>query len=103
MPLEEASTSGLAWLSGIAPGFLVAWNMVAQQHRASLSDRTGHNYVHCFTLSDQAASDCIQSAAHRCVLHLPDRGMMLVARLGLSVGKWVSNAGAIFTLLVLGV
>ncbi|MGD0761354.1 MAG: APC family permease, partial [Candidatus Sulfotelmatobacter sp.] len=30
-------------------------------------------------------------------------GMMVVARLGLSVGKWVSNAGSIFTVLILGV
>ena len=30
-------------------------------------------------------------------------GMMVVARLGLSVGKWVSNVGSIFTVLILAV
>jgi len=83
-------------------GFLVAWNFwlntTVQVSQVALVTTTYISYA-----APRAA--CIASrptaliAASIALIAL----MMVIARLGLSVGKWVSNAGSIFTVLILSV
>jgi amino acid transporter len=103
MPLEGGlyEWARLAFSDKI--GFLVAWNMwlntTVQVSQISLVTTTYLSYAFG-PKAEWIASNPRMLLAASVVLIV---GMMVVARLGLSVGKWVSNAGSIFTILILGV
>lgn len=82
-------------------GFLVAWNVwlntTLQVSQIALVATTYLTYAFGAKV-ERTSSNSIFLLIVSIVLIA---AMMVVARLGLSVGKWVSNAGSIFTLLVL--
>jgi glutamate:GABA antiporter len=84
-------------------GFLVAWNIwlntTLQVCQIALVTTTYLSYAFGPRAAWIASNSRLLLAASVVLI----AGMMLIARLGLSVGKWVSNAGSVFTLLVLGV
>jgi amino acid transporter len=100
MPLEGGlyEWARLAFSDRI--GFLVAWNMwlntTAQVSQIALVTTTYISYA--FPRLEWITSDRRVLVAVSIVLIAM---MMLVARLGLSVGKWVSNAGGVITVLVI--
>ena len=102
MPLEGGLYEWARLGFGDRIGFLVAWNMwlntTAQVSQVALVATTYTSYA--FPGLAWVASD-------RRVLVATSIGliaiMMLVARLGLSVGKWVSNGGGVITVVVIGV
>lgn len=103
MPLEGGLYEWARLAFGDRIGFLVAWNMwlnsTVQVSQIALVTTTYIAYALGPSGEWIASSPLLIVVFSICLI----AGMMLVARLGLSVGKWVSNAGAIFTLLVLGV
>jgi len=102
MPLEGGlyEWARLAFSDRI--GFLVAWNMwlntTAQVSQVALVTTTYISYA--FPRAAWVASNPGLLVAASVALIA---AMMLVARLGLSVGKWVSNTGSIVTVIILGV
>jgi amino acid transporter len=102
MPLEGGlyEWARLAFSDRI--GFLVAWNMwlntTAQVSQVALVTTTYISYAFP-NIAWVASNHAILIVTSVALIAL----MMLVARLGLSVGKWVSNAGGIITLLVIAV
>ena len=103
MPLEGGlyEWARLAFSDQI--GFLVAWNMwlntTLQVSQISLVATTYLAYAFGPKGAWIASSTPFLLIASMVLI----AGMMMVARLGLSVGKWVSNAGSIFTVVILGV
>ncbi len=102
MPLEGGLYEWARLAFGDRIGFLVAWNMwlntTAQVSQIALVTTTYISYA--FPRAEWIASDRrVLVVASVSLIAL----MMLIARLGLSVGKWVSNAGGIITVLVIGV
>ncbi len=102
MPLEGGLYEWARLAFGDRVGFLVAWNMwlntTAQVSQIALVTTTYISYA--FPRAEWIASDRrVLVAASIALIAL----MMLIARLGLSVGKWVSNAGGVITVLVIGV
>src|SRR5579862_8816470 len=103
MPLEGGlyEWARLAFSDKI--GFLVAWNMwlntTVQVSQISLVTTTYLSYAFGPKAEWIASNSRMLLAASVILI----AGMMVVARLGLSVGKWVSNAGSIFTIVILGV
>ena len=102
MPLEGGLYEWARLAFGDRIGFLVAWNMwlntTAQVSQIALVTTTYISYA--FPRAEWIASDRrVLVGASVALIAL----MMLIARLGLSVGKWVSNAGGIVTILVIGV
>ena len=103
MPLEGGLYEWARLAFSDQVGFLTAWNLwllttvqvsqialVTTTYIAYASGRNGE-WIASYPLLLVAASVALIA------------GMMLIARLGLSVGKWVSNTGSIFTVLILGV
>jgi len=102
MPLEGGlyEWARLAFSDRI--GFLVAWNMwlntTAQVSQVALVTTTYISYAFPNT-AWIASNQAVLVATSVALIAV----MMLVARLGLSVGKWVSNTGGIVTVLVIAV
>src|SRR3984957_3868762 len=96
MPLEGGLYEWARLAFGDRVGFLVAWNMwlntTVQVSQIALVTTTYIAYA-------IASSPLLLVGGSIALI----AGMMVIARLGLSVGKWVSNAGSIFTVLILGV
>jgi glutamate:GABA antiporter len=103
MPLEGGLYEWARLAFGDRTGFLVAWNMwlnsTVQVSQIALVTTTYIAYALGSSGEWIATNPGLIVAFSVCLI----AGMMLVARLGLSVGKWVSNAGAMFTILVLSV
>jgi amino acid transporter len=103
MPLEGGLYEWARLAFGDRVGFLVAWNMwlntTVQVSQIALVTITYTSYA-IGPRADWIASNQLLLVAASVVLIA---GMMLVARLGLSVGKWVSNVGSIFTVVILAV
>lgn len=82
-------------------GFLVAWNMwlntTIQVSQIALVTATYITYAFGDRAGWVGSSWPLLGASV-----ILTAGMMLVATLGLRVGKWVSNAGSVFTVLILG-
>ncbi len=103
MPLEGGlyEWARLAFSDRI--GFLVAWNMwlntTIQVSQIALVTTTYFTYA----FGDRVAWVASNSAVLLVASIVLIAGMMVVARLGLRVGKWVSNAGSVFTIFILGV
>jgi glutamate:GABA antiporter len=101
MPLEGGlyEWARLAFSDQI--GFLVAWNMwlntTLQVSQISLVTTTYLSYAFGPKAAWIASSPRFLFAASIVLIS----GMMVVARLGLSVGKWINNTGSIFTVLIL--
>jgi amino acid transporter len=102
MPLEGGLYEWARLGFGDRIGFLVAWNMwlntTAQVSQIALVATTYIAYA--FPRMEWIASDRRVLVASSIALIAM---MMLVARLGLSVGKWVSNAGGVITVVVIAV
>jgi amino acid transporter len=101
MPLEGGLYEWARLAFSDQVGFLVAWNMwlntTAQVSQVALLTTTYISYA--LPKAAWIASNPTALIAASVSLIA---AMMLVARLGLSVGKWVSNAGSIVTVLILG-
>jgi glutamate:GABA antiporter len=101
MPLEGGlyEWTRLAFNDGI--GFLVAWNLwlyvVLYVASAGLVTINYLAYAIGPTAAGMAANHWIVLAASVLMIGL----LMLVARLGLRVGKWVTNAGSFLTVLII--
>jgi len=84
-------------------GFLVAWNLwltcTVQVSQIALITTTYITYAAGPKVEWIASNQKILIA----ISLVSIAGMMLVARLGLRLGKWISNAGSIFTVLVIAV
>ncbi|MGA8762903.1 MAG: APC family permease [Candidatus Sulfotelmatobacter sp.] len=102
MPLEGGLYEWARLAFSDRVGFLVAWNMwlntTVQVSQIALVTTTYLNYA----FGPQAAWVASNPRALLAASIALIAGMMVVARLGLSVGKWVSNAGSVFTVLILG-
>jgi amino acid transporter len=102
MPLEGGLYEWARLAFGDRMGFLVAWNMwlntTIQVSQIALVATTYLSYA----FGDKAAWIASSSWALLGASGLLIAGMMLVAMLGLRVGKWVSNAGSVFTVAILG-
>jgi glutamate:GABA antiporter len=100
MPLEGGLYEWARLGFGDQVGFLVAWNMwlvqTVQVSQIALVTTTYISYA-----APRAAWLSTNSGALIVASLILIAFMMLVARLGLSVGKWVSNAGSFFTILIL--
>jgi amino acid transporter len=103
MPLEGGLYEWARLVFGDRVGFLVAWNMwlnsTVQVSQIALVTTTYIAYA-SGPSGEWIASNPLMLVG---VSILLIAGMMVVARRGLSVGKWVSNAGSIFTVSILGV
>ena len=103
MPLEGGlyEWARLAFSDRI--GFLVAWNMwlntTIQVSQIALVTTTYFTYAFGDRVAGVASNSGVLLVASIVLI----AGMMVVARLGLRVGKWVSNAGSVFTIFILGV
>ncbi len=101
MPLEGGLYEWARLAFNDQVGFLVAWNIwlntTVQVSEIALVTTTYLTYA--FGSKAWMVSNSLVLLAASIVLIA---GMMVVARLGLRVGKWVSNAGSVFTVLVLG-
>lgn len=102
MPLEGGLYEWARLSFGDRIGFLVAWNMwlntTAQVSQVALVATTYTSYA-LPGLAWVASDRRVLVATSIVLIAL----MMLVARLGLSVGKWVSNGGGVITVFVIGV
>ena len=102
MPLEGGLYEWARLAFSDRVGFLVAWNMwlntTAQVSQVALVTTTYISYA--FPQAAWVASNSTALIAASISLIA---AMMLIARLGLSVGKWISNAGSMVTVLILGV
>ncbi len=103
MPLEGGLYEWARLAFGDRVGFLVAWNMwlntTVQVSQIALVTTTYIAYAIGPSAEWIASSPLLLVGGSIALI----AGMMVVARLGLSVGKWVSNTGSIFTVLILGV
>jgi glutamate:GABA antiporter len=103
MPLEGGLYEWARLAFGDRIGFLVAWNMwlntTVQVSQIALVTTTYIAYAAGPSGEWIASSPLLLVGGSIALI----AAMMVVARLGLSVGKWVSNAGSIFTVLILGV
>jgi amino acid transporter len=103
MPLEGGLYEWARLAFGDRVGFLVAWNMwlntTVQVSQIALVTTTYIAYASGPSGEWIASSPLLLVGGSIALI----AGMMVIARLGLSVGKWVSNAGSIFTVLILGV
>ena len=103
MPLEGGLYEWARLAFNDRMGFLVAWNIwintTIQVSQIALVTTTYLTYAFGDKAAWMASSSRVLLAASIALI----AGMMLVARLGLRVGKWVSNAGSIFTVAILGV
>ncbi|MGB6474284.1 MAG: APC family permease [Candidatus Sulfotelmatobacter sp.] len=103
MPLEGGLYEWARLAFGDRLGFLVAWNMwlntTVQVSQIALVTTTYIAYAAGPSGEWIASSPLLLVGGSIALI----AGMMVVARLGLSVGKWVSNTGSIFTVLILGV
>ena len=102
MPLEGGLYEWARLAFSDRVGFLVAWNFwlntTVQVSQVALVTTTYISYA-----VPRAASIASSPAALIAAAITLIAVMMVIARLGLSVGKWVSNAGSIFTVLILAV
>ncbi len=103
LPLEGGLFEWARHAFGNRIGFLVAWNMwlntTVQVSQIGLITTTYLTYAIGPKLEWLATNPfALASASMLLIL-----GMMIIARLGLSVGKWLSNAGSFFTVLTLAV
>jgi amino acid transporter len=102
MPLEGGLYEWARLAFSDRVGFLVAWNFwlntTVQVSQVALVTTTYISYA-VPGAAWIASSPTALIAAAIALIAL----MMVIARLGLSVGKWVSNAGSIFTVLILAV
>jgi len=102
MPLEGGLYEWARLAFNDRIGFLVAWNMwlntTIQVSQIALVTATYITYA----FGDRAAWIATSAWPLLAASVVLIAGMMLVATLGLRVGKWVSNAGSIFTVLILG-
>jgi amino acid transporter len=103
MPLEGGLYEWARLAFGDRVGFLVAWNMwlntTVQVSQIALVTTTYIAYAFG-PGADWIGSNQFVLVGASIVLIA---AMMLIARLGLSVGKWVSNVGSIFTVIILSV
>ncbi len=103
MPLEGGLYEWARLAFSDKVGFLVAWNMwlntTVQVSQISLVTTTYLSYAFGPKAEWIASNPRMLLVASVILI----AGMMVVARLGLRVGKWVSNAGSVFTILILGV
>ena len=102
MPLEGGLYEWARLAFSDRVGFLVAWNFwlntTVQVSQVALVTTTYISYA-APRAAWIASSPTALIAAAIALIAL----MMVIARLGLSVGKWVSNAGSVFTVLILTV
>jgi amino acid transporter len=102
MPLEGGLYEWARLAFNDRIGFLVAWNMwlnvTAQVAQIALVTVTYVSYAFGPRAEWIASNPRILLAASVVLIAI----MMAVAALGLKVGKWVSNAGSIFTVLTIG-
>ena len=103
MPLEGGLYEWARLAFNDRIGFLVAWNMwlntTIQVSQIALVTTTYLTYAFGDRAAWMASNSWVLLAASIALI----AGMMVVARLGLRVGKWVSNAGSVFTVGILGV
>jgi glutamate:GABA antiporter len=103
MPLEGGLYEWARLAFGDRVGFLVAWNLwltvTVQVSQIALVTTTYIAYAFGPKGEWIASSPLLLVMVSLALI----AGMMLVARLGLSVGKWVSNTGSVFTVLILGI
>jgi glutamate:GABA antiporter len=103
MPLEGGlyEWARLAFSDRI--GFMVAWNMwlntTIQVSQIALVTTTYLTYAFGDRAAWMATNTTFLVAASIILI----AAMMIVARLGLRIGKWVSNAGSVFTVAILAV
>ena len=101
LPLEGGLFEWSRHAFGNRIGFLVAWNMwlntTVQVSQIGLITTTYLTYAFGSRL-EWLATNPFALASTSVLLIL---GMMIIARLGLGVGKWLSNAGSFFTVLIL--
>jgi glutamate:GABA antiporter len=101
MPLEGGLYEWARLGFGDRVGFLVAWNMwlntTVQVSQIALVTTTYIAYAFGPSAEWIASNQFLLVAAAIALI----AGMMLVARLGLHVGKWVSNVGSISTVVIL--
>jgi glutamate:GABA antiporter len=103
MPLEGGLYEWARIAFSDRVGFLVAWNMwlntTVQVSQAALVTTTYIFYAFGPRAEWISTSSVVLVAASVALI----AGMVVVARLGLSVGKWFSNVGSIFTVVILGI
>jgi glutamate:GABA antiporter len=103
MPLEGGLYEWARLAFGDSVGFLAAWNVwldtTVQVSQIALVTTTYVAYAFGPRGEWIASNQLLLVAASVALI----AAMMLVARLGLSVGKWVSNVGSIFTVVILTV
>lgn len=102
MPLEGGLYEWARLAFSDQVGFLVAWNIwvntTLQVSQISLVTTTYLSYA----LGPKAAWIASDKRVLLIASVLLIAGMVIVARLGLSVGKWINNAGSVFTVMILG-
>jgi amino acid transporter len=102
MPLEGGLYEWARLAFSDRVGFLVAWNMwlntTIQVSQIALVTATYLSYAFGDRVAWIASSSLALLAASVVLI----AGMMVVATLGLRIGKWVSNAGSVFTVAILG-
>lgn len=102
MPLEGGLYEWARLAFSDRVGFLVAWNFwlntTVQVSQVALVTTTYISYAVPGAAWIASRPTALIGAAIALIAL-----MMVIARLGLSVGKWVSNAGSIFTVLILAV
>jgi len=102
MPLEGGLYEWARLAFGDRVGFLTAWNIwllqTVQVSQIALVATTYISYAvpRAAWIADNSKAVIVASVA---LIAL----MMLISRLGLSVGKWVSNIGSVFTVFILSV
>jgi amino acid transporter len=103
MPLEGGLYEWARIAFSDCIGFLVAWNLwltcTVQVAQTALITTTYITYAAGPKAEWIASNQKILIA----ISFVSIAGMMLVARLGLRLGKWISNAGSIFTVLIIAV
>jgi glutamate:GABA antiporter len=103
MPLEGGLYEWARLAFGDRMGFQVAWNMwlntTVQVSQIALVATTYLAYAFGPKAEWIGSNQLLLVAASVALI----AGMMLIARLGLSVGKWLSNTGSIFTVVILAV
>ena len=103
MPLEGGPYEWARLAFSDRFGFLVAWNIwlltTVQVSQIALITTTYISYAFGPRMEWIASNRGILIGASVALI----AGMMIVARVGLSVGKWVSNAGGVVTILILAV
>lgn len=102
MPLEGGLYEWARLAFGDRVGFLTAWNMwIMQTFQVAQIALVTTSYL-SYALPGAgwiATNSAVIVAASILLIAV----MMLIARFGLSVGKWVSNVGSVFTIFILAV